>query len=77
MERKYWRGREVESQPELPDDPLGPDERDIDLLDDSWEVISAPRRRRRSSPILRAVLVALSIFALLGLIVPMVAAATR
>lgn len=77
MDRKYWRGRPLDLGPEDDGDPLGPDARDADLLDDSWEDAYLRGERRQTSRVMRAGLIALSLLALAGILVPMTVVVTR
>ena len=79
MDRKYWRGRVLDPGPDEPDpgDDLGPDERDADLLDDSWENAYLRGERPRRFSWMQATIVVLSILALAGILLPMALVVTR
>ena len=79
MTRKYWRGRELLNEPSEEDefDPLGPDERDQDLMEDSWESVQYEQPKPATSPLVRFAVLAFSLVAVVSILVPMIAAVVR
>jgi hypothetical protein len=75
MARQMWRGREI-TPPDEPGEPdLGPDERDRDLLDGTWEQDYYGGHTRTRD--WRTIGIGIALLALLGLTVPMVAVLIR
>ncbi len=78
MARKYWRGREIDLGLNEPDgDPLGPDDRDRDLMDENYHGGTGRVRGEGHPRIVRAVVATLSIVALASLLIPMLAVIGR
>lgn len=79
MDRKYWRGQELDPDPSVEDeiDPLGPDERDQDLLEDRWASVKFDQPKPRPSPLVRYGIPAVTLIAAASLLVPMLSVFTR